>query len=82
MKRVSSTLFIGRDGAPRVSRGYTEIGGIRFEDDIIVYDQNGHPKESRGSVTVPSTGMSEVKLDTTARCDYVATINTTKEQPT
>lgn len=51
-KYVPSSVFIDRYGQHRISRGYTEIGGIRIEDDIIVYDRYGQPVESRGRVII------------------------------
>lgn len=51
-KYVPSSVFIDRYGQHRISRGYIEIGGIRIEDDILVYDQYGQPVVSKGSVVI------------------------------
>lgn len=51
-KYVPSSVFIDKYGQRVISRGYTEIGGIRIEDDILVYDQYGQPVVSKGSVVI------------------------------
>lgn len=51
-KYVPSSVFIDRYGQRVISRGYTEIGGIRIEDDIIVYDRYGQPVVSKGRVVI------------------------------
>ena len=50
MKHVASTIIIGARGEHVVTRGYTEIGGVRFYDDQVVIGQHGEHMLSKGSV--------------------------------
>lgn len=46
-KYVASTIVIG-DHGPCVTRGYMEIGGIRFYDDQVVVGPRGQHQISPG----------------------------------
>lgn len=50
MKHVPSTVVVGPDGLPRVTRGYTEIDGMRYFEDRIVVGRNGEYVLDRGVV--------------------------------
>ncbi len=41
MKRVTSTVIIGRHGLPVLTEGYTEIGGMRFYDSRLTVGRHG-----------------------------------------
>jgi len=54
-RRVPSTVVIGPHG-PMVTRGYTEIAGIRFYDDRLVVGRHGEYVIERGYAARNPTG--------------------------
>jgi hypothetical protein len=54
MKRVSSTVIVGPQGQPIITRGYTEIAGVRFYDSQMVVGPRGQPMISEGYTDIPS----------------------------
>jgi hypothetical protein len=52
MKYVASTVIIGPRGELQITRGYTEIGGIRFYDDQVVIGARGEHTLSKGEVVL------------------------------
>lgn len=52
MRYVPSTVVIGPNGRC-VTRGYTEIGGLRLYDDQVVVGENGQHVVSKGWVEIP-----------------------------
>nr|WP_250808273.1 hypothetical protein [Neorhizobium tomejilense] len=49
VKQVPASVVVGRYGHS-VTRGYTEIGGIRFYDDMVVVGSRGERVVDPGSV--------------------------------
>lgn len=50
MKYHASTLVVGPYGQPVVTRGYTDLDGVRIYDDIVVVGKYGQHEVSRGGI--------------------------------
>lgn len=60
VKHVPSTVVVGPHGQPVVTRGYTEIGGLRIYDDQVVVGDHGQHEISKGWSEIGGVRLDEL----------------------